>query len=156
MSSTAGLPPESHYELSGTYVIGPRRPRRRPKVAGAGILAFAVLLVAGGAATYFIARDRLHLPGGGQDPGVHACEAIVDAFQSGTTVDRDLIDSQLLASRNAHLRAAGEASQRMTANSNDFTELETIMNDSMLWAGSIGAGCTEVGVSLPAGMFATQ
>lgn len=43
---------ESHYELPGTFVIGPKAERRPARIAVAGIVAFVVLVAvaAGGAA----------------------------------------------------------------------------------------------------------
>lgn len=40
------LPADDHYELPGTYVLGPPPSRRAPRVAVAGIVVFAFLALA--------------------------------------------------------------------------------------------------------------
>lgn len=147
---------ESHHELPGTYVIGSHRPRQRrprPRVAGTGIAVFVILLIGAGVSAYIVARDRLHLPGASQDPGVPACEAIAAAARSGGQLDQTTVTAQLLASGSAHLRQAGQAAQRLAAQPVDPGQFDAMIDDALMYAGSIGAGCTEVGVNLPPEAF---
>lgn len=121
---------------------------------GVAVLTIGLLALGGGATAIYYAATGKADP----DPGVAFCEAIIEQHQSGVPAQESAdftaftTDNPLSRSRSGHLRQAG-ATLAKVAQTPDEQSLE-VLGDLMLVMGSIGAGCAEVGVPLPADMFA--
>lgn len=87
------------------------------------------------------------------DPGAEACRLLIEAHDAGQEARRGEwpdVSELLLTSSNAHLARAGEA-LRSYASVPAETRIHVLAATRL--DGNLGAGCTEVGVSLPAEFF---
>lgn len=139
-----------------TTEIAPAPVRRgRGPWFGAILTAGVTLLVAGGVVLGMGAAGLTPVLTwrSARDSGVQACVTMRDAHAAGRTLgaaEDARVNAQLAASRNPHLRRAGEAFARYAAlpagQSPSLGEIAGALGD-------IGAGCTAVGVALPVDMF---
>ena len=160
---------EAYCRAMNTEMISeaPRVRRGRGPWFGAVLTLAVVALVSGavvvglGAAGLTPALTRRSAP----DSGVQACVTMRDAPRTSwelsndavqgigrqlTTRDTAQVLAQLAASRDEHLRQAGEL---MTAYGALPDDQEQRLRIVVATIGDVGAGCTAVGVALPADFF---